>query len=84
MEWKKVIRNNILLFVYKKISRFAYATFRKLVDWGNENANTIKGTFGAVSNPYKTRKNGYYTFIPDMCRQVSLKLEIVLFCFKFF
>ena len=54
-------------------------TFRKLVDWGNENANTIKGTFGAVSNPYKTRKNGYYTFIPDMCRQASLKFEIILF-----
>jgi hypothetical protein len=62
---------------FKTYNDLRALTFRKLVDWGNENANTIKGTYGAVSSPYKTRKNGYYTFIPDMCRQVSLKFEII-------
>lgn len=43
---------------------------KKLVTWSNDNANTIKGTYGAISTPFKTRNTGYYTFIPDMCRSL--------------
>ena len=40
--------------------------------WDDEESNAFKGTYGSVSVPFKTRDQSYYTFIPDLCRHVSI------------
>jgi len=51
---------------------------RKLDIWKDEDLNTISGTIGIISTPFKSREDTYYSYAPDLCRYFSFSIRFYL------